>query len=466
MRQHLVGKTITRVLAPDDAVIFGKAGTSGPAFEAALAGRTVVGAGSQGKYFWLELDSPAGPHPVMHFGMTGWLHIRGERTAYTNYYKSQKPADADLWPPRFCKFQLAASSSAAATASVGKGKPKATSAKAKAKASSNGSASAAGGGGGGDDDEVEIAFTDARRFSRVRLVACPGAAIRLHSPLVENGPDPVQDYPERFNLAYLSSAFARRRVPVKALLLDQAFLSGVGNWVGDEVLFQARVHPERTCDSLGEAEVRRVYDAVRDVCVTAVDVLGDSDKFPKNWLFSYRWGKGGKVAGTKGPGGERLAFVTVGGRTSCYAPDLQKKGGDEAARNGSTKKTAASAAAEENGDEPKPAKTTATARKAAKAVLSEAAANKATAKKRKVKEEPEADEEEQDSSPPSPPPPSKKRGRAAAADSPAAINGVSKKARPNGIAKPAKELPKKPVLKTAASMPDLGRRRSGRLSSK
>lgn len=52
LRLHLLGKKIAKVSAPDDANVFGKVKTSGPAFEEAVTGRTVVSVGSQGKYFW------------------------------------------------------------------------------------------------------------------------------------------------------------------------------------------------------------------------------------------------------------------------------------------------------------------------------------------------------------------------------------------------------------------------------
>lgn len=52
MRRHLLGKKIARVSAPGDANVFGKVGTSGPAFEEAVKGKKVVSVGSQGKYFW------------------------------------------------------------------------------------------------------------------------------------------------------------------------------------------------------------------------------------------------------------------------------------------------------------------------------------------------------------------------------------------------------------------------------
>ncbi|KAL7799242.1 hypothetical protein V8C37DRAFT_367097 [Trichoderma ceciliae] len=284
LRRRLVGKTIANAAAIDDNNVFGKVGTSGKEVEAALKGRTVVSAGSQGKYFWITLDKP--PHLVMHFGMTGWVHINGEKTAYTNYYKKMKESDMAQWPPKFWKFHISTD----------------------------------------DKVPVEVAFTDARRFGRVRLVDCPGESIRKHSPLVENGPDPVVDK-DIFTEEYLRGKMKSRHVPIKALLLDQAMISGIGNWVADETLYQAKLHPEQYSDTFADKEITRLHESIRYVCQLAVDKLGDSDEFPDHWLFNYRWGKGGKDAAAKLPNGEKLAFITVGGRTSCYAPGVQKKTG-------------------------------------------------------------------------------------------------------------------------------------------
>jgi formamidopyrimidine-DNA glycosylase len=63
------------------------------------------------------------------------------------------------------------------------------------------------------------------------------------------------------------------------------------------------------------------------VCQTAVDALGDSNKFPDEWLFNHRWGKGKKDAATTLPNGAKITFLTVGGRTSCVVPSVQKKTG-------------------------------------------------------------------------------------------------------------------------------------------
>ncbi|KFH41134.1 Formamidopyrimidine-DNA glycosylase-like protein [Hapsidospora chrysogenum ATCC 11550] len=220
----------------------------------------------------------------MHLGMTGWVHIRGEQTALDNSVKKTKESDKDEWPPRFCKFHLKT-----------EGKP-----------------------------EVEVAFTDARRLGRVRLVDCPGKDIRKYSPLVENGPDPVIDL-DIFTEQYLKNKMRSRHVPIKAFLLDQTMISGIGNWVADETLYHAKLHPEQYCDEFSDAEITSLFKSIRYVCQTAVDKLGDSGQFPEHWLFSYRWGKGSK--GHSLPNGETLAFIKVGGRTSCYVPAVQKKTG-------------------------------------------------------------------------------------------------------------------------------------------
>lgn len=165
---------------------------------------------------------------------------------------------------------------------------------------------------------------DLSRFGRIRLVDCPGDQIRQNSPLVENGPDPVVDK-DVFTEEYLRKIMRKRHVPVKALILDQAVISGVGNWVADESLYHARLHPEQYCNKFTDEEIKRLHGSITYICQTAVDLLAESDKFPDTWLFDHRWGKG-KGARTL-PSGEKLAWITVGGRTSCYAPAVQKKTG-------------------------------------------------------------------------------------------------------------------------------------------
>merc|ERR1712087_1009177 len=105
---------------------------------------------------------------------------------------------------------------------------------------------------------------------------------------------------------------------VKSVLLDQGRLvCGVGNWIADEVLHTAKVHPAALACTLSEMQVRAVYKAVASVIRTAVAVNADAARFPKQWLFHFRWGFGPNCKSVQLPNGNRLVFEEVGGRTSA-----------------------------------------------------------------------------------------------------------------------------------------------------
>lgn len=282
LRKHLVGKTLKKVTALEDNNVFGKVGTSHTEIMKQLTGKKVVDAGQQGKYFWMIMSSP--PHPVMHFGMSGWLRFKSEHT----YYYRKTDDEDDSWPPRFWRVMFETD---------GKG-----------------------------EDKIEAAFCDSRRFGRFRLVDCPGKDIRQHSPLVENGPDPVQDKDE-VTVEWLKALCNKKKVPIKAMLLDQANISGIGNWVGDEIMYNAKMHPEQYANTLTDEEVAKLHKSIHFICQTAVDLLADSEEFPEDWLFKHRWGKGKKDASKTLPSGEKIVFLTVGGRTSAVIPSVQKKTG-------------------------------------------------------------------------------------------------------------------------------------------
>lgn len=67
---------------------------------------------------------------------------------------------------------------------------------------------------------------------------------------------------------------------------------GIGNWLADEILFQSGIHPETTVSRLNEKGVERLRESMQTVLHVAIAAGAESDKFPKDWLFHYRWGKG------------------------------------------------------------------------------------------------------------------------------------------------------------------------------
>lgn len=282
LRKHCANKVISTIQVQEDNIVYGKVGTSASAFQKAFTGKKILDAKQQGKYFWLEMEGKL--HPIMHLGMTGWIRFRNDTT--THYYGSKNDKnEPQEWPPRFWKFILQLE----------------------------------------NDSNQEIAFVDARRLARIRVVEAEAKELRNTTPLKENGPDPVIDK-DILTEAWLEEKLKSKKVPVKALMLDQANISGIGNWVADEILYQARIHPEQYSYTFSSAQISALHKAMMDVCGTAVAVLSDSSQFPETWLMRYRWDKGKKDKNVL-PNGDKIVHLKVGGRTSAIVPRVQKKTG-------------------------------------------------------------------------------------------------------------------------------------------
>jgi formamidopyrimidine-DNA glycosylase len=116
-----------------------------------------------------------------------------------------------------------------------------------------------------------VAFNDARRFGYMGLV--PTAALDGHPWFTGLGPEPLGD---GFDAASLAAAFAGRRQSVKATLLDQRVVAGLGNIYVCEALHRARISPERPAGELKPAEVRRLAEAIPAVLAEAVAAGGST----------------------------------------------------------------------------------------------------------------------------------------------------------------------------------------------
>jgi formamidopyrimidine-DNA glycosylase len=267
MRKTLVGKRIKRVEVAADKLVF-QASTKN--VEDALVGRTVRAIGRRGKTFWIELSGP-GPTVYGHLGMTGWIREIGTEGVRLQGH-GKAPFDDESGRPRFLKLLI----------EVAGGKA--------------------------------IAFTDGRRLGRIWLGPSPADEPRVQ----RLGRDAYDDLPSARDLGAL---FAKRRVPIKALLLGQNTLAGLGNWLVDEVLYQSRISPKRAASSLTPRETAALRRAIATVVKKAVDVGADSEQFPRTWLFEHRWGGG---RGSQIIDGHRIVREEVGGRTTAWVPAVQK----------------------------------------------------------------------------------------------------------------------------------------------
>jgi formamidopyrimidine-DNA glycosylase len=110
------------------------------------------------------------------------------------------------------------------------------------------------------EEGVRVSLVDARAFSVVRRHA-PGTFTGIDA-----GPEPLSD---DFTVDGLRAALARRRAPIKPVLLDQQLVAGVGNIYASEALWEARINPTTAANRLSRARVERLRDAVRHVLATA-----------------------------------------------------------------------------------------------------------------------------------------------------------------------------------------------------
>ncbi|NNM24834.1 MAG: hypothetical protein HKO59_02405, partial [Phycisphaerales bacterium] len=163
------------------------------------------------------------------------------------------------------------------------------------------------------DDGGEFVMTNARRLGRLRLRHDPPS----EPPLSRLGFDPLLDLP---GPAAFSRLLRQRSAILKSLLMDQSFAAGVGNWIADEVLYQAKIDPRRRACDLTDAEARRVRSRLKSVVARAVAVDADKRRFPRTWLFHRRWGRDKSATTTRG---DAIAFVTIGGRTTAWVPGVQ-----------------------------------------------------------------------------------------------------------------------------------------------
>lgn len=173
---------------------------------------------------------------------------------------------------------------------------------------------------------ARVTFNDPRRFGAMDLA--PTGGIDAHWLLRKLGPEPLGN---SFDEEHLLSAFRARRSPVKAVLLDQRVVAGLGNIYVCEALHRARISPRRAAARIGAGRVRSLVPLIRETLTEAIEAGGSS-------LRDYRQADGAlgyfqhafRVYGREGapcvtpdcPG--RVRRIVQSGRSSFYCPACQR----------------------------------------------------------------------------------------------------------------------------------------------
>jgi formamidopyrimidine-DNA glycosylase len=174
------------------------------------------------------------------------------------------------------------------------------------------------------DDGRQLRYRDPRRFGRLLLGTEQALLAARKMPRL--GPEPID--PE-FAAEELYRRLRRRRAPLKAVLLDQTAIAGVGNIYADESLYRARLRPTRMASTVSRRSARRLHESLRQSLVLAIANRGSS-------VDTYRdaWGEAGTqqeqllVYGRAGEPcftcGRPLSSVRIAGRTTVFCRRCQR----------------------------------------------------------------------------------------------------------------------------------------------
>lgn len=172
---------------------------------------------------------------------------------------------------------------------------------------------------------ARVTFNDARRFGAMDLL--PTAGAEAHPLLAVLGPEPLGN---DFNESWLAARLAGRATPIKAALLDQHNVAGLGNIYVCEVLHRAGIHPARLARDVTGAEIARLVPLVRRVLAEAIEAGGSSLRDYRQadgelgyFQHTFRaYGREGAPCATPGCTGT-VARIVQSGRSSFFCPLCQ-----------------------------------------------------------------------------------------------------------------------------------------------
>jgi formamidopyrimidine-DNA glycosylase len=162
------------------------------------------------------------------------------------------------------------------------------------------------------ENGAHLAYEDMRLFGIVDLTRSPDVYIREH----RLGPDPLDP---QFNLRTFRALLHKRRGRIKALLMSQEVIAGIGNLYADEALFRSSVDPRRPIDRLRAGEARTLFTNIRRVLQETIAIKSRDADYPGRFLIQHReeGDRCPKCSGT-------IRRTIVAGRTTYYCAKHQR----------------------------------------------------------------------------------------------------------------------------------------------
>ncbi len=295
LRPHLVGRTITRCELAFPSIV---RHPEPEEFIDAVVGMRIESVGRRGKYILIRFDNNV--LLVVHLGMTGQLRLVKAVTRVEKHTHAIFTLDNEVWvSPSGASRHL-------------RDKPVKDAQDAPADRPMN-----------GEDSLRQLRYRDPRRFGRLLLGT--EEALLSSKKMPQLGPEPID--PE-FAADELYRRLRKRRTALKAVLLDQGAIAGVGNIYADESLHRARLRPDRIARTVSKRSAVRLHESLRESLRVAIANRGSSvDTYRDAWgeiggqqekLLVY--GRSGEPCFTCG---RPLSSIRIAGRTTVFCRRCQ-----------------------------------------------------------------------------------------------------------------------------------------------
>lgn len=261
--RHCIGKKISEVRVLERRIL---RDTSAEKIKSLLEGRSFVKSRRYGKHLFVEIGENKTPRDRRsrsgRQGRTGCIDIHFGMDGGFNFRKKDEP------PPEYTRIKFSF-------------------------------------------ENDYLAYTSRRMLGGIRAITSPEDFI-LHKQL---GPDALS--PD-FSREYFLKAIAGKKTSIKAVLMDQQVVAGIGNVYSDEILYQAGILPGTRAGLLKVKQSQDLYEKILTVLKTALRHDADAQRFPSRFLLRHRH-KNGDC-----PCGGKVSTSKVAGRTSYFCPTCQK----------------------------------------------------------------------------------------------------------------------------------------------
>lgn len=241
-------------------------------FAERVAGQAVVRLGRHAKFLTAELSS--GEVLVMHLGMTGRFTVSGSQMGTFEHASGTDPAHDHV-------IMIT-------------------------------------------DTDTRVTYNDPRRFGFMEL--WPAEQFEAYPRLTAMGPEPLSNH---FSAAYLDTALKGKKAPIKAALLDQSIIAGLGNIYVCEALWHAKISPKRLSQSVPGLRAARLAPAINDVIAEAIEAGGSSisdfaSASGELGYFQHRFAVYDREGEPCPACGTTIKRIVQSGRSTFYCPSCQR----------------------------------------------------------------------------------------------------------------------------------------------